>query len=94
MQETGGQVGYIDVLLGSNSFSDFIDRVSAVNEIVNADERIVEEQKADQAKVEEQQNQVKENLLNKKIVKELEELKANLKKQQDKKKISFSTDGT
>lgn len=91
MQETGGQVGYIDVLLGSNSFSDFIDRVSAVNEIVNADERIVEEQKADQAKVEEQQNQVKEKLAEQEDrKKELEELKANLKKQQDKKKSALA----
>ncbi|GEK32409.1 peptidase [Kurthia zopfii] len=62
MQETGGQVGYLDVLLGANSFSDFIDRASAVNEIVNADEGIIEDQKRDQQKVKDQQNEVKEKL--------------------------------
>ena len=31
MQVKGGQVNYLDVLLGANSFADFIDRFSAVN---------------------------------------------------------------
>lgn len=62
MQETGGQVGYLDVLLGSSSFSDFIDRASAVNQIVNADESIIEDQKKDKADVKTQQDAVKDKL--------------------------------
>lgn len=79
MQETGGQVGYLDVLLGANSFSDFIDRASAVNEIVNADEGIIEDQKRDQQKVKDQQNEVKEKLaLQVERKDELVDLKADL----------------
>lgn len=51
MQVTGS-VSYIDVLLGSNSFVDFIDRFSAVTQILDADKKIIREQKADKNKLE------------------------------------------
>ena len=35
-QENGGMVNYLDVLMGSTSFSDFIDRANAVATIVVA----------------------------------------------------------
>ncbi|CAM5557356.1 Peptidase M23 OS=Lysinibacillus sphaericus OX=1421 GN=LS41612_19450 PE=4 SV=1 [Lysinibacillus sphaericus] len=35
--QAGGSVSYLDVLLGSNSFVDFIDRFSAVNSLLEAD---------------------------------------------------------
>ena len=38
-QENGGQVSYVEVILGSSSFGDFIDRVGAVATIVEADQR-------------------------------------------------------
>lgn len=80
MQETGGQVGYLDVLLGSSSFSDFIDRASAVNQIVNADEGIIEDQKKDKAEVKKQQDEMKEKLEAQEDRKaELVELKLDLK---------------
>ncbi|MBO1911340.1 hypothetical protein J4G37_41940, partial [Microvirga sp. 3-52] len=44
MQVTGGQVNYLDVLLGANSFSDFIDRFSAVSTLMEADRDIMKQQ--------------------------------------------------
>lgn len=43
--QTGGTVNYLDVLLGANSFVDFIDRFSAVNTLMEADRNIMREQK-------------------------------------------------
>lgn len=49
-----GKVNYLDVLLGANSFVDFIDRMSAVTTLIDADRQIMRDQKADQQKLEEQ----------------------------------------
>jgi peptidoglycan hydrolase CwlO-like protein len=43
-QQSGGNMQYLDVLLGSTSFSDFINRVSAVATMAAADQSIVEQQ--------------------------------------------------
>ena len=40
MQARGGKVNYLDVLLGANSFADFIDRFCAVNSLMEADRKI------------------------------------------------------
>jgi len=48
IQQTGGLISYIDVLLGANSFTDFISRLSALTSIVQADKNILEEHKKDQ----------------------------------------------
>lgn len=45
LQQSGGSASYIDVLLGAESFSDFIDRATAVTALVNADKTILDEQK-------------------------------------------------
>lgn len=88
MQENGGKVGYLDILLGSNSFSDFIDRASAVNEIIHADEMIIADQKRDQQQVEKNQAEIKEKLEQQKKQKaELEDLKMQLNKQKEEKKV-------
>ncbi|WP_370512005.1 murein hydrolase activator EnvC [Lysinibacillus sp. BW-2-10] len=52
--QANGSVSYIDVLLGANSFVDFIDRFSAVNTLMEADRQIMREQKNDKEKLEEQ----------------------------------------
>ena len=52
--QVNGSVSYIDVLLGANSFVDFIDRFSAVNTLMEADRQIMRDQKNDKAKLEEQ----------------------------------------
>lgn len=50
--QVSGNVSYIDVLLGASSFVDFIDRFSAVTTLLDADRKIMREQKADKAKLE------------------------------------------
>lgn len=88
MQENGGKVGYIDILLGSNSFSDFIDRASAVNSIINADESIIAEQKNDQQQLEKTQAEVELKLDKQQQQKtDLEDLKSKLNSQKEHKKI-------
>jgi murein DD-endopeptidase MepM/ murein hydrolase activator NlpD len=62
VQERGGSVNYLDVLLGASSFADFIDRFSAVNTLMDADRKILEEQAADKKSLEEQKASVEEKL--------------------------------
>lgn len=52
--QENGSVSYLDVLLGANSFVDFIDRFSAVNTLVEADRQIIQDQKDDKKQLEEQ----------------------------------------
>ena len=63
-QQNGGQVSYIEVILGSTSFGDFIDRVGAVATIVEADQNLLSEQEADKKDVEGKQKLVEEKLAN------------------------------
>jgi septal ring factor EnvC (AmiA/AmiB activator) len=72
--QSSGSVSYLDVLLGANSFVDFIDRFSAVNTLIDADKQIMHEQQEDQKSLEED----KKSLESKK--KELEDDKASLEK--------------
>ena len=71
--QVSGNVSYIDVLLGANSFVDFIDRFSAVSTLIDADRKIMREQKEDKNKLEDQKI-VLEN-----TKKQLEEDQAELK---------------
>lgn len=61
-QETGGTTQYFDVLLGSSSFADFVDRVGAVATIMNADKDLMEKHEADVKKVEENQASMESKL--------------------------------
>ncbi|MDQ0272325.1 coiled-coil domain-containing protein [Cytobacillus purgationiresistens] len=88
-QESGGtNVGYIDVLLGATSFSDFIDRVGAITKIVEADQDLLLQHDADKKEVEEKKSTVDTELagLNTKMT-DLEGMRAQMqdqKKQNDK----------
>jgi peptidoglycan hydrolase CwlO-like protein len=82
LQESGGVVSYLDVLLGAQSFSDFIDRMSAVATIFEADRQIIKEQEADKALKEEKEKQLHDNLAKlEQSLKELEQLKQTLNEQ-------------
>jgi len=61
-QETGGTTQYFDVLLGSSSFGDFVERVGAVATIMNADKDLMEKHEADVKKVEEKQTSMETKL--------------------------------
>lgn len=86
VQVSGGSVSYIDVLLGANSFIDFIDRFSAVNTLMEADRKILKEQADDKKQLEEQkaslENKLKEHEESKN---KLVSLKASLDSQKDSK---------
>lgn len=62
LQESGGKVKYIDVLLGSSSFGDFVDRLGAVAAMVEADQDIIKHLKDDQKDVETKQSSVETKL--------------------------------
>lgn len=82
IQANGGTVKYLDVLLGANSFSDFIDRVSAVSTLVDADRSIMKQQADDQKQLEDEKKLVEQKLAELETnKKELEELKASLQSQ-------------
>ncbi len=58
-QENGGMVNYVAVLMGSQSFSDLVDRASAVATIVEADTAIMQKAEADKQELEQKQTQLK-----------------------------------
>lgn len=77
-----GQVSYIDVLLSSSSFVDFIDRFTAVNTLIDADRKIIEEQEADRARLEVEKAEIEKRKRELEIKKaEVERLKATLAEQ-------------
>lgn len=79
IQLSGGSVDYIDVLLGANSFVDFIDRFSAVNMLIEADREIMREQAEDKKLLAEKKAEVEDKLAaQEKRQAELESLKASL----------------
>ncbi|MDR7080036.1 peptidoglycan hydrolase CwlO-like protein [Neobacillus niacini] len=63
-QETGGVVSYLDVLMGSKDFSDFIGRASAVATIMQADQDILKQHEADKKSLEDNQAKVEVELAN------------------------------
>ena len=80
--QSTGSVSYLDVLLGANSFIDFIDRFSAVTTLVDADKEIMREQQNDQEALEEDKNSLeskRQELENDKA--SLDKLKASLDSQ-------------
>ncbi len=82
LQESGGLVSYVDVLLGSKSFNDFINRVSAVSTFVQADRDIMKEHEADIKLLEDNKVEVKSLLAQQEEqLKELDRLEIQLQEQ-------------
>jgi peptidoglycan DL-endopeptidase CwlO len=50
-QKNGGNIGFLDVIFGSNSFTDFLSRVTAVNKITSSDADLVNQLEQDKQKV-------------------------------------------
>lgn len=91
-QETGGMVSYIDVLMGSKSFSDFIDRASAVATIMEADQDILRQHEADKKSLEENQLKVEQDLASvQKMLAELEKMNQQLNAQREQKNQLLAT---
>lgn len=70
-QESGGNVTYLEVILGAKNFNDFISRLNAITKITDSDAAIIEEQRKDKEKVENKLAEL-ENL--RMELKEIEEL--------------------
>lgn len=62
LQESGGTISYLEVLLGAQSFSDFINRTEAVLVIVTADQDILKEHQKDKERVDEAQAKLETEL--------------------------------
>ncbi|MGN8844426.1 murein hydrolase activator EnvC family protein [Niallia sp. Sow4_A1] len=63
LQESGGTISYLEVLLGAQSFGDFINRTEAVLTIVEADQDILKEHQNDKERVEKAQAELESELL-------------------------------
>lgn len=72
LQQSGGDISYLEVLFGAQDFSDFVSRVSAVNKITDSDLALLEKQEADKQEVAEKQETVETKL------DELNQLKTDL----------------
>lgn len=86
LQESGGTIDYLEVILGSQSFGDFISRVNAVSTIVEADKEILREHEEDKRLKQEKETELQNQLdsLQQKL-KEFELLKKELEQQVQKK---------
>ncbi|MED0868576.1 peptidoglycan DL-endopeptidase CwlO [Bacillus spizizenii] len=90
LQESGGSQGYIDVLLGSTSFGDFISRATAVSSIVDADKDLIKQQEQDKAKLEDSEADLNNKLKEvQAALAKLETMQKNLDKQLDEKDKLF-----
>lgn len=85
-QENGGVISYLDVLLGAQNFSDFIDRVSSVATIMEADKSILNQHNDDKQLLEEKQTMVEDELASlEKMRSDLQVMEGNLKTQKSEK---------
>ncbi|SHF88921.1 murein hydrolase activator EnvC family protein [Ornithinibacillus halophilus] len=61
IQKNGGDLKYLEVLLGSTSFSDFISRAAALSVVMKQDEAIMESLAKDKEVIQNKKTQVEEN---------------------------------
>lgn len=95
IQKNGGNIKYIEVIFGSQSFSDFISRAFAVNTIMDQDKTIMEEHASDQRSLEKKEKEIEEKKATvekqkaslEKQKKELLTLKKQLDQQMEEKKV-------
>ena len=86
LQKSGGQVKYLDVIMESKSFSDFLNRVDAVSTIMGADQDLMEAQQKDLEDIESKKSERQTKLVRvEKQADVLEETKQTLTDQQEEK---------
>ncbi|MCM3690120.1 PcsB-like coiled-coil domain-containing protein [Neobacillus niacini] len=82
LQENGGKVNYLDVLLGASSFKDFVGRMGAVASFVEADQSIIEQYELDKQDIQKKQDLVQDKLTELQSMKvELEGMQAQILEQ-------------
>ncbi|MGO4888832.1 murein hydrolase activator EnvC family protein [Anaerobacillus sp. MEB173] len=86
MYQNGGAVSYLEVILGAQSFGDFLDRISALSTIAQQDRSILEAHIEDKRLVEEMKLLLEEELAALETqLQELEQLRAKLEEQRKQK---------
>ncbi|WP_047153515.1 murein hydrolase activator EnvC family protein [Aneurinibacillus tyrosinisolvens] len=81
-----GDISYLEVLLGSKDFADFLDRLDAVKSIVDQDVTILEDNKRDRDIIEQKKKEIETNLANlKRMQAETLALSQELEKQKQEK---------
>lgn len=86
LQESGGVVSYLEVILGSQDFSDLVSRVTVVTTIVNADQEIILAHEKDRKLLDQNEEELNAKLNKQKItLNNLELLKKQLSTQIDEK---------
>ena len=85
-QVTGGKMNYLEVVVGSSDFGDFIERVNAISTIMQADNELIAEQEKDKKELEKKKKEVESKLKSlESMKKELTELKVKQEKQKKQK---------
>ncbi|MDC3412309.1 NlpC/P60 family protein [Aquibacillus sp. 3ASR75-11] len=64
IQQSGGDIGYLEVVFGSTSFGDFVNRLFAVAKIMEADASLIEGIERSKEELEEKKNAVEKKLDN------------------------------
>lgn len=77
MYENGNEIGYLDVVLGSKSFSDMLSRIEIVSEIMESDKKIVSDYKQAKTELETAKAQLESNQADQKKYKSSLESKYN-----------------
>ena len=83
--EEGGEVSYWSVLFGASSFTDMLTRLNDVNEVMDADQKVIDDLKALQAEITEKKEQLEDSKAEREDAKaELVNKKSELDKQRQK----------
>ncbi|MFV9510564.1 murein hydrolase activator EnvC family protein [Tepidibacillus sp. LV47] len=87
-----GDVDYLEVLLSAESFSDFIQRFDAIQQIIESDKKILEENVKDRNLVAEKKKEIDQSLANlKELYAEVEQTKSSLLAEQAKQKVRMAS---
>ncbi len=84
LQKNGGTVSYMEVILGSKNFGDFIDRVTLVSKVMDSDADLLEQHEADKEKLETKRQDMDDKLADLNDMKtELEGMQAQILEQKE-----------
>lgn len=88
---TDGTVSYLDVLLSSTSFTDFLERADSLQAIANQDQLLLEEHKRDKELIEQQKVELEQDYTKvKKLYAEAESRKSTLEEKENEKQLLIS----